>query len=724
MELSGIFRQQQTPLARLAFLGAAFALFASAHAGPPTLRFQVDQRGDLAVFGNTGGFDCRTAPRPPDPLVGSVDRNGCGGSVEDSSPDVLWQSDALASGTATASQSVDPSSASTTAMLQLPAGSTVTYARIYWSASLNEGFEPSRQVVIDRPGPNGFAPITVMADLKDLAKPMGGIAAFQASADITKILQTYGAGVYRVRGYATSPLLSLSQDVAWVAWSGVVLYRHDGDPIRNFALFDGLLGVGPDQAVTQPIAGFAVPPGGMADGKVAIVGYEGDSEKTGDSLTWNNTPLSDAQNPADNFFNSSRSSLGQAVTLAGDLPQLAGSPGSMAGLDLDVMDISALLTPGATSATLGVAVTSDVVYLGVVATAIRSKKPILDTQLAYSPQSVAGPGTVLDFTATTKNTGDDTATGVVLLHKLPPGLSYVPGSVRVVSGPNSGSKTDAPADDQADYDANSRTLSIRLGNGANATTGGSIAPADSPIEVRYQLKVEDSALPGDIVTQTQTQSTPQSSPAAGPTLFPSGDGTLPGRPTVIALPKQAANLSINVAVSPDPAAVNQPVVYAVSVGNKGPGIAPPGAVVTYSVPTGGSIEKVEPASGWTCTTSARMVQCSGAVPVAANASVPAVRITVRPTPGSDPNTPAEGQPGVGDGGAGIHVLVDVVSDGSTDPDRADNKLDLFTGVGRYREAGGGFSCAVGAQSSPAAASLTAAALALALLLLLRRRAAR
>ena len=526
----------------LALLAALPGLWSRPAAAAPALRYSTDLRGDVVLLGNTGGFDCRSMPASPDPVLGTIDRAACGRSLEDSSPDVFWRSDLPSEGRALAEAATQPSDARTTALLQLPAAAKVTYARIYWSTSLNEGYTPSPTVVIDRPGASGFKEITVTADPKDIVRDAGGSSlVFQASADISRIVQTYGPGAYRVRGYATSPLVDLGQDVAWVAWSMLATYRDDTAPVRNITIFDGLTRVGPDAEVMQPISGFAVPPSGTPEGRLTVIAYEGDSEKSGDSLIWNGTAIADAQNPIDNFFNSTRSRLGQAVSVVGDLPQLSGAANSMASVDMDVVDVSGLLTPGATSANVTVRVTSDVVYLGVLATAIVSKKPILETTLTYPAGSSMRPGDVLEFTSSTRNIGDDTALGTVITHPLPAGLSYVPGSARVTAGPNQGQKTDAIGDDQVDYDPAMHRLILRLGTGAGAAQGGSITPQDAPSVVKYQLRIDDSAAPGDLPTQSKGTTRPSATPSATPVSYPSGNGVQPGAPTVLVVPPCASN---------------------------------------------------------------------------------------------------------------------------------------------------------------------------------------
>lgn len=796
------------------FLWAALSVAApELAAAAPTLRYSVDQRGDMVLVGNTGGFDCRAMPASPDPRLGTVDRANCGRSIEDSSPDVFWRSDSPGDGKALADPATIPAEARTTAVLEIPATAKLSYARLYWSTSLDEGYMPSASVVIDRPGASGFKEITVTADPKDIVKDAGGSSlVFQASADISRIVQTYGAGAYRVRGYATSPLVDLGQDVAWVGWSMVAVYRNDSEPVRNITIFDGLTRVGPDAEVTQPLSGFAVPASGSPEGRLAVIAYEGDHEKSGDSLLWNGTPLTDAQNPADNFFNSSRSKGGQPVSVTGDLPQLSGAPNSMASIDLDVVNIASLLTPAATSATLTVRVTSDVVYLGVLATAITSKKPILETILTYPQGSSMRPGDVLEFTSTTRNLGDDTANGVVLTHPLPVGLSYVPGSVRITAGPNAGNKTDTIGDDQVDYDPATRRLVIRLGSGASASQGGSITPQDMPSVVKYQLRIDDTAPPGELPTQSGASAVPSSNPAATPISYPSGDGSSPGAPTVVVVPpcssnadcaprapicdlsvmpqrcgnfcqkdadckgaaggnevcdldiqacvecsatsaaacsprdsgaicipgqgrcgcqsdaqcggrkcdlatnrcpKPDADLSLKVVVSPEPPLIDAPINYDITVNNKGPATAPPGVQFTYEVPAGGAIVKIVPGDGWRCSLIERTITCRNQNKIPPSGSSSPVRIVVKSLEGGSPNgVEISGTPT-------LKTQVTVSSEGSNDPNPADNSVGLTTELGLYRSAGGGISCALSGQRSQAG-RLSAVGGLLALLVLARR----
>src|SRR4051794_38559634 len=61
-------------------------LWAGVATAAPALRYQVDLRGDLLIFGNTVGFACR--PGAPMPVVGTIGACNDTGKI-----DVLWRSD-------------------------------------------------------------------------------------------------------------------------------------------------------------------------------------------------------------------------------------------------------------------------------------------------------------------------------------------------------------------------------------------------------------------------------------------------------------------------------------------------------------------------------------------------------------------------------------------------------------------------------------------------------
>ncbi len=516
----------------------SLALLPTADAAPK-LRYQIDQRGDMLLFGNTVGYDCR--PGIPTPMVGDVDPANCGLYLTDSSADVWWRSDDPATGRATGNTTITNAMARSTAMLELPAGAQITYARLYASATYDEAILPTGIVQFERPG---VFMQTLTALPNDIERNIVGGATYQASFDVTALLQKHGAGAYRVAGVPSLSATNVNSDVNYAAWAIVVVYRRDADPIRNISLFDGLTGVGGGQQTDLPISGFRVPASGVPDAKLGVIAFEGDHDKSMDSLLWNGTKLSDGTpGSEDNFFNSSRLNKGQPVSLAGDLPRLTGEPASMIGLDLDIVDVSKLVMSGETSAALSVrSMADDVIFIGALATSITSNKPIIETILSSQPAGKARPGDPIEFTSTTRNIGSDIGNDVRIRHVLPPELDYVPGSCEIVAGPGAGKKSDSVGDDQCEVVETTdpqtmkptKAIIVRIGTGANGTMGGTISPMDMPIVVKYRTKVKDDAPPGDIPVRSNTEAKPPGSDT--PTSFPSCNPTAPCAPTVITIP--------------------------------------------------------------------------------------------------------------------------------------------------------------------------------------------
>jgi len=463
-----------------------------------TLRHQQDLRGDFRLFGNTLSQDRATGL--PAPLVGTLCTTGnngsCGGNTTDSGADVFWRSEPSL-GSAACSKDVTPALARSTAVLQLPAGAVVRYARLYWAGYVDgDAFDPAATLT----APDGAA-FAVAADAgwtvsTAAAEGTTGRWWYQATADVTALLQAQASapGAYTVSDVASRPFAGEVNEVAFAGWWAVVFYEDPAEStLRNLTLFDGFEWVY-NSTTTATLSGFRVPGGGF-DAKLGVVAFEGDAGISGDRLQFKGytTPaaapatlvdLTDGQNPANNFFNRTRSHLGAAVNVAGDLPRLTGGPGSMGSLDLDVVDLRANGAIAAGNDAAVIAGTSsgttsrDAYVLGGFVTSIATLRPdFIETVKAVTDldrTEGALAGDLLEYVIDTRNTGNDPSVATVLLDPLPPGLTLVPGSIQVVSGPNAGAKTETAGDDQADYDAATRLLTVRLGSGATAAAGGSL----------------------------------------------------------------------------------------------------------------------------------------------------------------------------------------------------------------------------------------------------------
>ncbi|WP_437335306.1 DUF3344 domain-containing protein [Sorangium sp. So ce394] len=464
----------------------------AAHADPE-LRVQVDQRGDFLLIGNTLGYECGGDGIEP-PVLGDV--GPCGSNTGDSAPDIFWRADSPAEGGAEASSSITAAQARTTAVLQVPAGATVTHAYLYWSAHLGPvagAGTADEAITLERPGASGFSE-EVTAD-GSVEKVSSNRLYYQSVADITSIVQAHGSGAYRVSGVNTASFTNNLFDNHFAGWWLVVFYELASEPPRNLALFDGLDTVASGTNTTATLSGFVVPNAGY-DAKIGMVTFEGDQSIPGDAFLFNGVALANDQNPVDNFFNGTRSYFGMPVSNDGDLPQLAGTAGTMAGMDIDVFNIRDMVTPGLTSAPIVASSTMDLYFLAGFVTSISTFKPDFTSSTKLAVDVNGGlllPGDLIQYTIQVVNTGNDASVNTVLTDPLPAGVTYVPGSLSVTAGANMGAKTDATGDDQGEYDAAARTVRVRLGTGANATVGGSLPAATGSSTVTFQVRVDAGA---------------------------------------------------------------------------------------------------------------------------------------------------------------------------------------------------------------------------------------
>ncbi len=496
-------------------LGTGIGLVPQHALAAPSLRAQVSQKGDFALIGNTLGQEC--AVNTPAPVVGTVGL--CGLNTTDSSPDLFWRADSPLDGGAEAQLLFTADQARSTAVLTLPAGAVPTHAYLYWAGTLlAPGEDPS--VVLDAPG--GFSG---NVDAPDCYQSGNN---YQCVSDITMLVQDAGPGAYRVGGVNAAPLANSNNNTQFASWWMAVFYTDPNGTLRNLALFDGLDPVNNGAPQNTNLTGFLVPNNGYT-AKLGVIAFEGDQTILGDQFSFGGGgALTNAQNPVDNFFNSTRSNLGMPVSVAGDLPQLTGTPGSMSGIDLDVVDVTAKVMGGQKTVAIQGTSTGDVYYLAGFITSISDYRPNFATSTKTVTDINGGaaiPGDVMEYELIAINTGNDAAVGVVLTDVLPAGVTYVPGTLEITDGENVGVKTDAAADDQGDFAAG--TVTFRLGMGADAVQGGKVAINGSST-VKFQVTIDADA---DGVVQNQGTINAGGENGASPTdTLTDGNGGMPGAP--------------------------------------------------------------------------------------------------------------------------------------------------------------------------------------------------
>jgi uncharacterized repeat protein (TIGR01451 family) len=143
-----------------------------------------------------------------------------------------------------------------------------------------------------------------------------------------------------------------------------------------------------------------------------------------------------------------------------------------------------------------VATSQDAIIPRVITSAIDIYEPDLRATVYINDLNgaPAQPNDILEYTVIAKNIGSDVSLNTYLVDTLDLRTNYIPNSISFLNGPFVGPKTDAASDDQAEYDATSRTIKASVSAGANAIDGGAMINSSTGIDsavVRFRVKVVD-----------------------------------------------------------------------------------------------------------------------------------------------------------------------------------------------------------------------------------------
>jgi uncharacterized repeat protein (TIGR01451 family) len=344
---------------------------------------------------------------------------------------------------------------------------------------------------------------------------------------------------------------------------------------------------------------------------VGLVAVEGDLGTSGDSATLNaGTPhartLTNATNPANNFFNASISSrTGTSVT------QKRPNYLNQFGFDADIFDATGFLANGQTSTTLRLATSGDGFAPDGVSFATDLFAPSLRVTKSVD-KTQADLGDELTYTVGVSNTGLDAATNLIMRDAIPPGTTFVPGSIAVVDGANAGPKTDQAGDDQAEYDAAGNALVLRLGDGADAADGGRL-PINGTTSFRFKVKIADQlALGSRIVNSASAGYTAE-------TLDRPGAVTSPDVVTSVRVPDLAIAKSHTGEFRS-----GRSVPFTVIVSNVGDGASRGLVTVTDTLDPDVHFATDPAGDGWSCSHDARSFTCTRSDALAPNAAFPAI----------------------------------------------------------------------------------------------------
>jgi len=452
---------------------------------PFGIRYQTSQKGGLrfisnaSVSCNSASSSCNTA-KAEFPPAGSGQNNSFTMSYIDMDGDA-----------STFMSSSDS--------LNLDNCSEILWAGLYWGAKITTSTTnyANRSNVKLKVNSGAYQDLAA-----DQTLAYTGTVSYFCYKNITSIVQSAGI---KARFTLANLVTQNNSTNLWGGWTIVVVYKNTAQSYKNLTVFDGLANVSQgfnSNTVTIPVSGFLTPISGAVNFELGVVAYDGDRNQTGDQLLFNGVAtnyvqVSDALHNATDMFNSTIAYGGALTPFR--IPNNNNNLGYDASIYLPNNGAQNYLGNNSTSANIRVTTSSETIITRVLTSAIDIYEPDLRASVTVNDLNGGAviPGDILEYTVTGKNIGSDISLNTLITDTLDIRTNYVPNSISYLNGPFTGPKTDAAADDQAEYDAVNRVIKMRVGTGATSTIGGqminSINGADSS-SVRFQVVVVNDCL--------------------------------------------------------------------------------------------------------------------------------------------------------------------------------------------------------------------------------------
>lgn len=166
---------------------------------------------------------------------------------------------------------------SSIATVDVPTGSTIAFAGLYWSGLTSTG-DAAIEGSLQLRDPAGTTN-SITATRVDHA-PMSFGTTYQSYADVTSVVQSGGGGAWTASGADVNPIAA-----SYAGWALVVVYSDPTLTPGRVTVFDGFQKVG-DSSVTFGIAGNA-----NTTAEIGMVSWEGDAGISGDFVTLDDAVL-------------------------------------------------------------------------------------------------------------------------------------------------------------------------------------------------------------------------------------------------------------------------------------------------------------------------------------------------------------------------------------------------------------------------------------------------
>ncbi|EGO5995535.1 DUF11 domain-containing protein [Enterococcus faecalis] len=337
---------------------------------------------------------------------------------------------------------------------------------------------------------------------------------FSNYADVTSILQEdkSATGSYTLADIPmTSSLNGQYQYYNFSGWSLFVVTKDQASKSRAFSIYYGARGNAAGTNNEFTMSNFLTAKQGNLDPIVTWFTVQGDKYWTGDNAQIKNSAgiwvnISNTLNPVNNAMN--------ATVTDNDEHMVDKYPGKFApdhpnflDIDIDRMAIpEGVLNAGQNQINFRTTSSGDDYSTNAIGFAVNAETPEFEIKKEIvEPKETYKVGETITYRVSLKNTKTDSeAINSVSKDALDGRLNYLPGSLKVISGPNSGEKTDASGDDQAEYDETNKQIIVRVGNGATATQGGSYKADTAETIYEFKAQINERAKANELVPNSAT----------------------------------------------------------------------------------------------------------------------------------------------------------------------------------------------------------------------------
>jgi uncharacterized repeat protein (TIGR01451 family) len=410
---------------------------------------------------------------------------------------------------------------SSSADLNLPTGlNTIKFARLYWGGRVNNsvvtGAPDTLRKIKIRKGTTGSYSLLTTTSANVITKSdnsglVSSSTIYESFIDITSFVNSNGAGIYTVADLPLSP--GSSNGGQYGAWAIAIAYENLSLPYNSIRMYDGFAEVfssGSVSSLSLTLSGLNIPSTPLTSDEAVMgtVSWEGDADLAatsgnplGDYIQVNGTTVSNAVNPATNFWNGSISKNGSYITTKN--PNYS----NQMGIDIDEVNVGTgfNIQPNATSVNIKFGTEADQYFPSIFTFSVRVKDPTITLTKSVTDANASGyvdANEVLTYNLSGTNQGVGSSYNTYIVDTLPANVTYVPNSLEIITSPGniSGIKTDGADADQAFFGINGSKnyVKFNLGVGANGTNGGEL-PIGSAGNFSVKFKVKVGAIPSIVI---------------------------------------------------------------------------------------------------------------------------------------------------------------------------------------------------------------------------------